>query len=68
MKVDPFRIPGPWRGRLSIVARPRGGDWLDDEVSAWRRAGIGIVPETLEQHRWIERLSSRVPVANEDRI
>lgn len=48
MKVDPFRIPGPWRGRLSIVARPRGGDWLDDEVSAWRRAGIGVVVSLLE--------------------
>jgi len=31
MKPDIFWIPGPWRGRLAIVARPRGGDWLDDE-------------------------------------
>jgi len=48
MKADLFRIPGPWLGRLSIVARPRGGDWLDDEASAWRKAGIDVVVSLLE--------------------
>ena len=48
MKADLFWIPGPWRGRLSIVGRPRGGDWLDDEARAWRRAGIDVVVSLLE--------------------
>lgn len=48
MKADLFWIPGPWRGRLAIAARPRGGDWLDDEVGAWRRAGIDLVVSLLE--------------------
>jgi protein-tyrosine phosphatase len=48
MKADLFWVPGPWRGRLAIAARPRGGDWLDDEASAWRRAGVDVVVSLLE--------------------
>src|SRR5262245_5849952 len=48
MRADLFWIPGPWRGRLAIAARPRGGDWLDDEATAWRRAGIDVVVSLLE--------------------
>lgn len=48
MQADLFRIPGPWRGHLAIAARPRGGDWLDDEASAWRQAGIDFVLSPLE--------------------
>lgn len=33
-------VEGPWPGRLAISARPRGGDWLDDEISEWFRFGI----------------------------
>jgi len=29
--------------------RPRGGDWLDDEVGAWRRAGIDAVASLLTE-------------------
>ena len=48
MKADLFWVPGPWRGRLAIASRPRGGDWLDDEASAWRQAGIDVVVSLLE--------------------
>src|SRR5580700_5558725 len=40
MFTELFRVEGPWRGHLAISARPRGGDWLDEEMRAWRRAGI----------------------------
>lgn len=36
-------------GRLSILARPRGGDWLEGEVDSWREQGINIVVSLLEQ-------------------
>jgi len=36
-------IDGPWPGKLALAARPRGGEWLDDEIQAWRRQGIGVV-------------------------
>ena len=48
MTPDLFWIPGPWRGRLAIAARPRGGDWLGDEATGWRRAGIDVVVSLLE--------------------
>jgi protein-tyrosine phosphatase len=48
MFTDLFRIEGPWPGHLSISARPRGGDWLEEEMSAWRQAGIDIVVSLLE--------------------
>jgi protein-tyrosine phosphatase len=48
MRVNVFWIPGPWRGKLGIVPRPRGGDWLVDETNAWREAGIDVVVSLLE--------------------
>jgi hypothetical protein len=41
-------IETPAAGRLAIMARPRAGDWLDDEVSGWRMEGIDIVVSLLE--------------------
>jgi len=38
--ASPFWIPTETSGRLAILARPRGGDWLPDEVAVWKRAGI----------------------------
>jgi protein-tyrosine phosphatase len=34
-------------GRLAISGRPRGGDWLEDEVKGWRMAGIETVVSLL---------------------
>jgi predicted protein tyrosine phosphatase len=48
MGATVFWIPGPWRGRLGIVPRPRGGEWLDDEMRAWREAGIDVIVSLLE--------------------
>lgn len=49
MNPDLFWIPGPWPGRLAVAARPRGGDWLEDEASGWRRAGLDVVVSLLEK-------------------
>ena len=35
-------------GRLAIMARPRAGDWLADEIACWQPAGIGLVVSLLE--------------------
>ena len=43
-----FPIPGPWRGHLAVIPRPRGGDWLEEEARAWRRSGIDVVISLLE--------------------
>ena len=44
-----YEIKGPWPGRLAITARPRGWDWLEDEISAWRRAGVNEVASLLTE-------------------
>jgi protein-tyrosine phosphatase len=45
--VREYWIEGPWKGKLAIVPRPRGGDWLEDEISDWREAGINTVVSFL---------------------
>jgi protein-tyrosine phosphatase len=35
--------------QLAIVPRPRGSDWLDDEMIALREAGIDVVVSMLEK-------------------
>lgn len=47
MQSQMFWVPGPWPGRLAIMPRPRGGDWLEDEVRLWRRAGVDCVVSLL---------------------
>ena len=49
MNPDLFWIPGPWRGRMAVATRPRGGDWLEDETDGWRRAGLEVVVSLLEE-------------------
>jgi protein-tyrosine phosphatase len=36
--------------RLAIMARPRAGDWLEDEIANWHNAGIATVVSLLERH------------------
>jgi len=48
MKPDLYWIPGPWRGRLAILGRPRGWDWLEDEAADWKSAGLDAVISLLE--------------------
>ncbi len=47
MRTTLYWIDGPWPGRLAIFPRPRGGDWLEDEVRSWREAGIDMVLSAL---------------------
>jgi len=47
MRKELYWLDGPWRGKLAIAARPRGGDWLPDDMATWRRAGIDAVLSLL---------------------
>ena len=40
-------VDGPWPGKLALAARPRGGDWLEDEIANWHRVGIDTVLSLL---------------------
>jgi protein-tyrosine phosphatase len=48
MPTDLHWVDGPWPGRLALAARPRGSDWLEDEMVAWRRDGADTVVSLLE--------------------
>ena len=48
MQAQVFWIETPRHGRLGILTRPRGDDWLRDETTAWREAGIDLVISLLE--------------------
>ena len=43
-----YGVDGPWPGRMALAARPRGGDWLEDEIAGWRQAGIGAIVSLLK--------------------
>ena len=44
MIIEPYWITP----QLSIVPRPHGGDWLDDEMLAMRQAGVDVVVSMIE--------------------
>jgi protein-tyrosine phosphatase len=54
MPTKVFWVDGPWRGQLAILPRPRGGDWLSDEMTAWREAGVDIVVSLLEPEEAVQ--------------
>ncbi len=47
MIPDVFWVEAPFPGRIGIVPRPRGGDWLQDEVKGLKLAGIQMVVSLL---------------------
>jgi protein-tyrosine phosphatase len=49
MRAQLFWIETTGDGKLAILARPRGGDWLRDEVRSWREQGIDVVASLLDE-------------------
>ncbi|MBI2803564.1 MAG: dual specificity protein phosphatase family protein [Planctomycetes bacterium] len=54
MRTELYWIEGPWRGRLAIMPRPRGGDWLEEEIQSWRRSGVDVVVSLLTHEEQTE--------------
>lgn len=42
-----YWVDGPWVGKLAMSARPRGGEWLEDEMMGWSRSGVETVCSLL---------------------
>ena len=36
--------------RLALMPRPRGGEWLEDEIAGWERLGIDVVVSLLHPY------------------
>jgi len=49
MSTKLYWLDENWPGKLAVSARPRGGDWLQDEIGDWRRSGIDVVLSLLEK-------------------
>lgn len=47
MKATIYPITAALPNRLAVVARPRGGDWLCDELKAISREGIDVLVSML---------------------
>ena len=47
MRPDLYRIDGPWPGRLAILSRPRGNEWLRDEIQGWVASEVGVIVSLL---------------------
>ncbi|WP_298394083.1 protein-tyrosine phosphatase family protein [Sphingobium sp.] len=48
MLSELYWIDAPSIFKLGIMARPRSGDWLEDEIAHWRRSGVNLVVSLLE--------------------
>jgi len=54
MRTELYWMAGPWPGRLGIMPRPRGGDWLEGEIQSWRRSGVDVVVSLLTREEQTE--------------
>jgi protein-tyrosine phosphatase len=55
VQVKVYWIEGVGRGRLGVMPRPRGGDWLEDEIRSLKSSGVDVVASLLEREE-IEEL------------
>jgi protein-tyrosine phosphatase len=46
--MNPFWVDTANQLRVAIVPRPRGGDWLEDEVAQIKRAGVDVLVSMLQ--------------------
>jgi protein-tyrosine phosphatase len=54
MKAELYRIGGPWPGQLAILPRPRGGEWLEEEIRSWQRTGLDLIVSLLTSDEMAE--------------
>ncbi len=52
--TSPYWIPTDTPGRLAILARPRGGDWLQSDLAEWKRLGIRTLVSMLTEEEVTE--------------
>jgi protein-tyrosine phosphatase len=54
MRNELYWVGGQWPGKLAVAPRPRGGDWLENDIANWKRAHVNTVLSLLtpdeEQH------------------
>jgi len=48
MIAEVFWTQEKYPGRIALVPRPRGGEWLEDEATAWKYAGLDVIVSMLD--------------------
>lgn len=48
MIAEVFWTNEKYPGRIALVPRPRGGEWLEDEAKAWANAGLDVIVSMLD--------------------
>ncbi len=54
MRAPLYSVQGLLTGKVSIMAHPRGGDWLLDEAKAMRAAGVDVLISFLTPQEVME--------------
>jgi protein-tyrosine phosphatase len=54
MRAEIYWIAGVPQGRLAVLPRPRGGDWLEDEVRSLRDSGVDVLVSLLTREEAAE--------------
>ncbi len=54
MRAEIYWIDGIPTGRLAVLPRPRGGDWLEDEMWSLRTAGVDALVSLLTKEETAE--------------
>ena len=54
MLPDAYEIPLALAGQLFIMPKPRGGDWLADEMHGLRNMGVDVLVSLLEGSEVVE--------------
>jgi protein-tyrosine phosphatase len=49
-QTDLHWVQGIGPHRLALMPRPRGGEWLEDEIAGWCEASVNVVVSLLEAH------------------
>ncbi|HZM82521.1 MAG TPA: hypothetical protein VFC19_42940 [Candidatus Limnocylindrales bacterium] len=66
MRAAPFVIDWPAPGRLAVMPRPAGGQWLTDDLTALRESGVDtLVCALSEQERERMGLTEQPAVAHQ---
>lgn len=47
MRKELYWLDESWPGKLAVAPRPRGGDWLKDDIASWKHANVNAVLSLL---------------------
>ena len=48
MPIDLWWVASPGKGRVGLVQRPRGGDWLPQDMTWLRAEGVDVIVSALQ--------------------